>query len=47
MPRNPRRFFPGDSQRDILSSLFEKLREARDKTLVCKNRKPKKIARHP
>ncbi len=25
----------------ILSSLFEKLRDARDKTLVCKNRKPK------
>jgi hypothetical protein len=28
----------------VLSSLFEKLRDARDKTLVCKNRKPKKIA---
>ncbi len=27
----------------ILSSLFEKLRDARDKTLVSKNRKPKKI----
>jgi hypothetical protein len=27
----------------ILSSLFEKLRDVRDKTLVCKNRKPKKI----
>jgi hypothetical protein len=28
----------------FLSSLFEKLRDTRDKTLVCKNRKPKKIA---
>jgi len=27
----------------ILSLLFEKLRDARDKTLVCKNRKLKKI----
>jgi hypothetical protein len=26
----------------ILSSLFEKLRDARDKTLVCKNRKTEK-----
>jgi hypothetical protein len=26
----------------ILSSLFEKLRDARDKSLVCKNRKPNK-----
>ncbi len=31
----------------ILSSLFGKLRDARDKTLVCKNRKPRKIAWHP
>ncbi len=30
-------------QETVLSSLFEKLRDARDKTLVCKNRKPKKI----
>jgi hypothetical protein len=30
--------------KSILSSLFEKLRDARDKTLVCKDRKPKKIA---
>ncbi len=27
----------------FLSSLFEKLRDARDKTLVCKNRKPNKL----
>jgi hypothetical protein len=30
-------------KKEVLSPLFEKLRDARDKTLVCKNRKPKKI----
>jgi hypothetical protein len=34
--------FLGVKNLRILSSLFEKLRDARDKTLVCKNRKPKK-----
>ncbi len=34
----------GKQKFTILFSLFEKLRDARDKTLVCKNRKPKKIA---
>jgi hypothetical protein len=29
------------SQKLVLSSLFEKLRDARDETLVCKKRKPK------
>jgi hypothetical protein len=31
----------GKQKFSILPLLFEKLRDARDKTLVCKNRKPK------
>jgi hypothetical protein len=38
-----RSFFKIILENSVLSSLFEKLRDARDKTLVCKNRKPKKI----
>jgi|LakMenE18May11ns_1017448.scaffolds.fasta_scaffold9346049_1 hypothetical protein len=47
-PLGPSLFFQTTlPQSYILSSLFEKLRDARVKTLVCKNRKPKKIAWHP